>query len=116
MSLLVLDELRIVLGDTLAPRFLAVFARTHVNVPKAARGSFFAELERVIGTEAAERFVRHFAGQPLYIPGDAAEERERRNAEIVARVSSGESFRSIARSYRTVHTSASAPCAGSRSR
>lgn len=98
----IIDELRELLGEALLRRFLAVFARTVVTVPKSPRGPFFTELVRVLGAEAAERFRGRFAGSQLYIPFNAAEERERRNAEIVARVAAGESLQSIARSYRSV--------------
>lgn len=97
-----LDELRLVLGEDDAQRFLDVFARTDVNVPKTPRGPFFVELQRVVGKKPAECFRRHFAGQTLYIPRSALEERERRNAEIVARYAAGEPLYAIARSYRSV--------------
>jgi hypothetical protein len=97
-----LDELRSILGEDNAQRFLAVFARTDVNVPKLQRGPFFAELQRVVGEEPAERFRKHFAGQTLYVPRNVFEERERRNAEIVARYAAGESLHAIARSYRSI--------------
>lgn len=95
-----LAELREVLGEARLQRFLAVFAATNVAIPKAPRGAFFAELVRVLGSEGAELLRQHFAGDRFYVPSST--KKEQRNAEITARYASGESVRSIARSYRDV--------------
>jgi len=95
-----LSELREVLGDLLLQRFLAVFRGTNVRLPKSPRGAFFRELERVVGTDGAERVRQRFAGEKLYIPSSM--EKEQRNAEIAARKASGESTRSISRTYREI--------------
>lgn len=95
-----LAELREILGDALLARFLAVFAGTSVTVSKSPAGAVFAELERVIGTAAAERVRQRFAGAQIYVPLNVSEERQKRNVEIAARIASGESLKSIARSYR----------------
>lgn len=99
---MILDELQDVLGAALYRRFVNVFAATVVTFPKAPDGPFFAELVRVVGADAAERVRLHFAGSKVYIPRDAADERKRRDMEIIDRINSGETPESIARTYRLV--------------
>lgn len=98
---MILDELQTALGAA-TQRFLDVFAATSVTFPKTGQSPFFTELIRVVGADAAERLRLHFAGETVYVPRNAADERERRYGEIRARLASGESPDAIARSYRVV--------------
>lgn len=98
----VLDQLRILLGEPAASRFLALFSGTSVTFPKRLAGPFFAALVRAVGSDLAERVCRQWAGEHVYIPRNAAEERARRNVAIAARLAAGESPESIARSFHEV--------------
>jgi hypothetical protein len=101
---MIIDELRELLGEALLQRFLTIFGGTPVTFSKRGKGAPFEQIARVIGEDAARGVCRRFAGQKLYIPRSIREERERRNAEIAARLAAGESPNVIARSYRTVQT------------
>jgi len=57
----------------------------------------YDDLPPVIGFDAAERIRQHFAGERVYIPRSAADERARRDADIRDRMAAGESVASIAR-------------------
>lgn len=101
---MILDDLRLILAPDELARFLTVFAGNDFRFEKTAGGASFAQLERVVGADAAERLRMHFAGERVYIPRNRAEERARRDDEIRARLAAGESPASIARSYRVVTT------------
>lgn len=98
----ILDQLRLLLGEPAASRFLALFSGTSVTFPKRHAGPFFAALVRAVGIDLAERVCRQWAGEHVYIPRNAAEDRARRNVAIAARLAAGESPESIARSYHEV--------------
>jgi Mor family transcriptional regulator len=101
---MILDDLRRLLSERELRAFLACYAGTDVRFEKHEVGASFAQLVRVIGFEAATRLRRHFAGERVYVPRSAADERVQRDTEIRSRIAAGESFASIARSYRTVTT------------
>lgn len=99
---MILEELQEILGETAAQRFVDVFAATAVTFPKSPSGPFFARLVHLAGQDAAERLRLRFAGETIYVPRNATDERKRRDSEISARLAAGESPAAIARSYRTV--------------
>ena len=57
-----------------------------------------------VAAQAARALRDRYFGETVYVPRNAAEERARRDEEIVARVASGESAAAVARSYRVVST------------
>ena len=99
---MILDEIEALVGLDARLRFMALFAGTSVTFPKTPRGPFFAQLARALGNEAAERLRLRYAGEAIYVPRNANEERARRNAEIAARIAAGESPAYVARTYRAM--------------
>lgn len=95
------EEIKRLLGPALAVRFFAVFAGTSVTFPLTRRGTSYAQLVKVIGPEATERLCQRFGGEQPYIPRGTATERDKRNAEIAARIAVGEAWETVAHAYRT---------------
>jgi len=100
----ILDEIETLIGDRLMLRFLAIFAGTDVHFPKRRSAASYVNLVHTIGEEAASRLRARFVGETVYVPRNADEARERRNAEIAALVRAGESPAAVARRYRIVTT------------
>lgn len=92
------DEIRRLIGDDLARRFLAVYAGNAFTFPVTPQGRPFDALRKLVGPAAAIRLCERFRGEQVYIPRDWASERAARNAEIVARVDAGEPRATVARS------------------
>lgn len=96
------DSMEELLGASDLQRLIAVFGGTVVTFAKTPTGIFFGELVRVLGPGPADKLWRKYAGEQIYIPINADDERMQRNVEIAARVAAGESTTSVARSYRVV--------------
>lgn len=96
---MIIDELRALLSEEQLRAFLACYAGNDVRFRKRDDGASFAQLERVVGREAASRLRARFAGECVYIPREWAGQRERRNTEIVARIAAGDPPHQVARNY-----------------
>lgn len=95
-----LDTVRLLLVDeAVVDAFMREFAGTDVTFPKTRKGASFARLVQAVGAIAAERLCTHFAAEVHYVPRNRADELERRDHEIRARIAAGESAADIARHY-----------------
>lgn len=73
------------------------YGGTHIRVPRRYREGH--ELNDVLGSEAAGRFVWHFAGTTLYIAKMDSAPRVERDNEIRKRYDGGSSAAQLAREY-----------------
>jgi hypothetical protein len=69
-------------------------------IPSQVESGQAAALAEHIGREAAHALIRWGAGGRVYVPNQHSHERQRRQADILARREAGATIPEIARSYR----------------
>ena len=86
------------IGDAAASRLCAALGGCQVKIPKRRDGVWWDRLVAAIGPRDAEELCTAFAGESLYIPRNAADERAARRQAVLDGLAAGMTFAEIARS------------------
>lgn len=89
----ILREIREVIGESGVSRLVRRFGGTNLTIPKRVDDTHPLAVE--LGREAADKFVRYFGGEVLYIPLSRNNERN----EEIRRMAGSETVNSLARRY-----------------
>lgn len=96
-KIIMLSTLADYIGEDAATRLVAALGGCQIKIPKWHRGVWWDRLVRAIGVRGAKELCTAFAGESLYIPRNAADERAARRQAVLDALAAGMTFAEIAR-------------------